>query len=118
MALPEFNDVGDLPAGIYATTFLEVIARFGAGSLRREAVTARLQRIHELAVGTGALDRVVVFGSYVSDKPEPNDVDVILVMRNDFHPNRCSHEALALFDHNRATSELGASIFWVRPDML
>jgi hypothetical protein len=54
----------------------------------------------------------------VSDKPAPNDVDVILVMRDEFRPSHCSPDALVLFDHNRATSELGASIFWIRPAML
>lgn len=60
----------------------------------------------------------MIFGSYVSDTPEPNDVDVILVMNNDFASERCPEEARVLFDHARADSELGASIFWVRPDML
>jgi len=39
-------------------------------------------------------------------------------MRDDFRPNSCSPEVLALFDHHRAAGELGASIFWVRPGML
>jgi hypothetical protein len=27
-----------------------------------------------------------VFGSYVTNKEEPNDVDVLLVMHENFHP--------------------------------
>jgi hypothetical protein len=69
-------------------------------------------------VATGHLDRLVIFGSYVSDVVEPNDVDVILVMRNDFVTENCSAESRVLFDHQRATEELEASIFWVRPEML
>jgi hypothetical protein len=118
MPLPDFNEFGDLPEGVYRTSLAEFVARFGTGSAQREAVTARLRRIHELAVGTGALDRLIVFGSYVSDTPVPNDVDVILVMRDDFRLDRCAPDALALFDHSRATTELGASIFWIRPGML
>ena len=71
-----------------------------------------------MAVPTGYLVRLVIFGSFVSDKAEPNDVDVILVMLDDFLPERCAADALVLFDHGRAHDELGASIFWVRPDML
>ena len=118
MPLPEFNEFGDLPEGVYRASFSEVIARFGTGSAQREAVTARLGRIHDLAVETGALDRLILFGSYVSDKLAPNDVDVILVMQDDFRPDRCSPDALPLFDHRRAGDELGASIFWIRPGML
>lgn len=118
MPLPEFNELGDLPAGVHQVSLADVVARFGTGSVQREAVTGRLQRIYELAGGTGALDRLVVFGSYVSDSPEPNDVDVVLVMRDDFHLDSCSPDARTLFDHDRADRELGASIFWVRPGML
>ena len=71
-----------------------------------------------MAVATGHLERLLVFGSYVSDKNEPNDVDVILVMRKDFRSEECPAESSVLFDHARANDELGASIFWVRPDML
>jgi hypothetical protein len=118
MPLPDFNEIGDLPQGVYHVTFTEVIAHFGAGSPQRGEVTARLQRIHSLALETRGLDRLIVFGSYVTDKVEPNDVDVVLIMRDDFRPASVSAEGLALFDHGRAAAELGASIFWVRPGML
>jgi hypothetical protein len=118
MALPEFNQFGDLPGGVHAASLTEVVARFGSKTAQRVALTARLKRIYELAVGTGALDRLVVFGSYVSDTPAPNDIDLVLVMRDDFHLDRCPSEALVLFDHNRVARELGASIFWIRPGML
>ena len=72
----------------------------------------------KLAVATRHLDRLVIFGSYVSEVNDPNDVDVILVMRNEFRAEECPAESAALFDHARANDELGASIFWVRPDML
>ena len=118
MPLPEFNEFGDLPEGVYRAAFEEVVARFGHGSDQRVAVSGRLRRIFELAICTGALDRLTVFGSYVSDKDEPNDVDVILVMRDEFHPANCPSDAQALFDHKRAASEFGASIFWIRPGMV
>jgi hypothetical protein len=43
---------------------------------------------------------------------------VILVMKNDFGSEMCPVESAVLFDHARADDELGASIFWIRPDML
>lgn len=118
MPLPEFNEFGDLPEGSHPASLAEVVARFGSGTAQRAAVTDRLHRIYRLAVATDHLDRLVVFGSYVSDMNEPNDVDVILVMRNDFRSEDCPVEASVLFDHARANDELGASVFWVRPDML
>lgn len=118
MALPALNEFGDLPAGNHAVSLDELVARFGSGTSQRAAVTDRLRRIYKLAVATDRLDRFVVFGSYVSDAAEPNDVDVILVMRNGFRPEDSPVESTVLFDHARANDELGASVFWVRPDML
>jgi len=118
MALPPFNEAGDLPEGIHPESLDGVLARFGRGSDQPRTVTTRLRRIVELAITTGNLDYLVVFGSYVSDKEAPNDVDVILVMRDDFRSETCPAGSSALFDHSRAHDELGASIFWVRPDML
>ncbi|MFI5455984.1 MAG: DUF6932 family protein [Isosphaerales bacterium] len=59
-----------------------------------------------------------ILRALISDVNEPNDVDVILVMGNDFRAEDCPAESLVLFDHARANAELGASIFWVRPEML
>lgn len=118
MALPAFNEFGDLPEGRHVVAFDDVLARFGTGSARRALLSDRLRRIRDLAVSTGQLDSLVIFGSFVSDVAEPNDVDVILVMRESFAPERCPKDALILFDHARADTELGASIFWVRPEML
>ena len=78
----------------------------------------RLRRIYSLALATGHLDCLVVFGSYVSDMAEPNDVDVILVMQNDFVTEGCPADSRVLLDHSRAHDELRASVFWVRPDLL
>src|SRR5262249_17587408 len=112
MPLPRFNRFGDLPKGIHHASLTEVVARFGTATPRRKAVTARLKRIHKLAAATGQLDRLIVFGSYVSNVREPNDVDVILVMRDEFRPENSPPESAVLFNHNRANDELGASIFW------
>jgi hypothetical protein len=118
MPLPGFNEFGDLPPGRYDAFLDEVLARFGSGPPQRREVTDRLRRVYSLAVATGHLDRLVIFGSYVSDTAEPNDVDVVLVMRGDFATENCPADSLILFDHARADEELGASVFWIRPEML
>src|SRR5206468_9439117 len=84
MPLPEFDSHGDLPIGVHRASLDEVLARFGHGTPQRQLVTARLLHVHELASGTGKLERFIIFGSYVTAKPDPNDVDIILVMRDDF----------------------------------
>ena len=118
MPLPDFNEFGDLPVGRHAASVNEVLTRFGPGTSQRQDVTNRLRRIYSLAVATGHLDRLVIFGSYVSDVAEPNDVDIILVMQSDFAIEECPADCLVLFDHALADEELGASVFWIRPEML
>jgi hypothetical protein len=71
---PEFDRNGDLPVGVHKATLPEVIQHFGSGTLQRQAVARRLERIYDLAHGTSQLARFVVFGSFVTNKPEPNDV--------------------------------------------
>ncbi len=118
MPLPHFNSEGDLPPGVHQATMDEVLARFGTGAPQRQAITARLREIYELAGATGKLDRLVLFGSYITVKPKPNDVDIVLVMSDDFDLYACDGYTRSLFDHQRAAKAFGASIFWIRPAML
>ena len=49
------------------------------------AMALRLERIYRLASQTGYLARFVVFGSFVTTKPRPNDVDVFMLMEDTFY---------------------------------
>ena len=118
MSLPPFNSNGDLPEGIHQATLSEIGQRFGFINHRRRDIHARLGQIHELAISTGYLGRFIIFGSFVTAKDNPNDVDIILVMRDDFEVSACFGEMRKLFYHDNAQSEFGASIFWIRPSML
>lgn len=112
MALGQFDNNGDLPEGVHRATLDEILARFGHGTPQREAVTGRLLRIYELVLRTKKLERFIIYGSYVTAKRDPGDVDIILVMRDDFLLPECDDEVGRVFDHLRAQVELGASVFW------
>ena len=116
MALPEFDKQGDLPEG--GATLNEVLARFGHGTPQRQNVTARLNRVLEVARGTGKLERCIIFGSYITAKPEPNDIDILLVMRDEFEEQDYDPDTFPMFDHSRAQRELGASLFVIRPGFI
>lgn len=118
MPLPDFNAAGDLPPGVHRATLPEVRERFGAKIGQRGVCTTRLAHISELARRTGHLRRLIVFGSYITAKRDPNDVDVVLVMDDAFRLEECPLELRALFDHALAQARYGASIFWIRPGML
>jgi predicted nucleotidyltransferase len=56
-------------------------------------VTTRLICVYELASNTSKLKRFIIFGSYVTAKADPNDVDLILIMHDDFTQEECTVEA-------------------------
>lgn len=118
MPLPNCEATGDLPPGVYCATLNEVRRHFGTAGGQRGTCTRRLSHIFELAQRTGHLQRFVIFGSYVTAKPDPNDVDVVLVMDDTFRLEDCPIEARGLFDHAVAQARYGASIFWMRPGLL
>jgi hypothetical protein len=99
---------------VYASTLDELAAVFGCLSRERQILFDRISRIHRIATATGHLARFVVFGSFVSQKPVPNDVDIFMVFDDDFDASACDHEATMLLDHAAADAYFGASVFWLR----
>jgi len=74
----------------------------------------RLERIYKIAKESGHLNRFVVFGSFTTIKPEPNDVDIFMIMDDDFDVRKVIPTGAVLFDHPSAQSHFGASVFWLR----
>ena len=110
---PEFNEHGDLPPGVHAATLEEILNHFGATS-RRTIIARRLDRIFQLARSTTHLSRFIIFGSFITAKLEPNDVDIFMLMEDSFDVRQVSAEARLVFDHAAAQNRLGASVFWIR----
>ena len=107
MPLPEFTPTGNLPSGVHAATLTEILARLGSGTPERVAAGRQLAAIHRLALSTGKLRRFVVFGSFVTAKPAPGDVDVFLIMEDDFAVATVVGGAAAVFDMPWRTSGSG-----------
>jgi hypothetical protein len=117
LPLPNLTTLGELPIGVHFATLEEALQRFAVGHPQRVAVGERLERIYALAVATGFLARFVVFGSFVTSKSLPNDVDVFFIMDDAFDSAGLSGETAVLFDHAAADAHFGASVFWVRRSM-
>jgi hypothetical protein len=111
MTLPPFNITGDLPVGIHPATLTEIVERFGVGHATRVRCAQHLTHIYTIAQHTQHLQRFILFGSFITNKPEPNDVDIVLVMDDLFKLENCLPESLGLFDHAIAQARYGASIF-------
>ena len=81
--IPHCNDHGYLPPGIHRATVEEIATRFGQESELRQAQMESLRWLVDLARRAGA-QRIVVNGSFVTDKLEPNDVDCVLLIGPNF----------------------------------
>lgn len=82
MPIPDLDGAGLLPPGIHDCTADEVRDRFG-----RFQTTDRRCRLHEKldtfireAVQTGMVCELVIDGSFVTAKPDPGDIDLIVVL--------------------------------------
>ena len=81
--LPPFNDFGNLPQGIHPCSMAELVARFGNGSDEWAAEINELVRFIEVAK-TAGVRRLLVNGSFVTDKLSPNDVDIVCLPGTDY----------------------------------
>src|SRR6516164_8862578 len=102
MALPAFNEEGDLPPGVHQATLPEVLERFGQGSVQRRAVADRLSRLYRLVASTRQMARFVVFGSFLTAKAEPNDLDIVVLMEDAFDLASVMGETAMVFQHLEA----------------
>ena len=89
MPLPAFDEQGDLPVGVHQQRLTRyspasATARHNANSSRPSSCAST-----NSSRATGKLLRFVIFGSYVTAKLTPNDIDIILVMRDDFEVAEC-----------------------------
>jgi hypothetical protein len=83
--IPDFDEHGNLPPGIHRCTVDEVSERFGHGSPEREVETAELIEFVRWARQTG-VQRLIVDGSYATEKIAPNDVDLAVLLRAGYSP--------------------------------
>jgi hypothetical protein len=81
--IPEFNDEGYLPPGIYPATLDEIAARFGKEPELRQVQMEALGWLVDLAKRVG-VKRIIINGSFVTDTWEPNDVDCVLLTGPEF----------------------------------
>jgi len=110
--IPDYNIDGNLPEGIYLFEEEEFINHFSSSSARRKWLGDRMRELLALIKSTGQLDRIFVWGSFVSAKESPNDVDILLLMKETFQLEKISEDSKVIFDHVAARIRFHIDIFW------
>ena len=81
--IPEFRDDGYLPEGLFIASETEITFRFGSASRRRRRLVMRVRQWIELARAVRAT-KLLIDGSFVTAKLDPNDVDAVILLPMDF----------------------------------
>ena len=78
MPIPALDPDGFLPVGVHDGTLDELKARFGSfqGSDRRPQLWARFVEFVNETRAVGLVRALLVDGSFVTAKPDPNDIDL------------------------------------------
>jgi hypothetical protein len=122
LVLPKLSEEGELPPGVHLADWQEFQVRFGGSSPRRVWLFGRLRELLDLAAASGKLGRVFIWGGFVTAKPAPKDLDILLIMGEDFEVDGATAAAQAVFDSVRAKLLFESDVFWARasigPEML
>ena len=82
MPIPTLTNEGFLPLGVHDCSLAELRNAFGAFNYsdRRPQLFRKLEEFVNALKGASIKMSVIVDGSFVTGKPEPNDIDLILVL--------------------------------------
>ena len=78
--IPHFDEHGLLPLGLHDTSLQEIRTVLGFTSKRNELING-LEEFLNIWNASGFLDYSIIDGSFVTSKPEPGDIDLILVLK-------------------------------------
>src|SRR5438105_4983151 len=82
MPIPPLDEHGLLPTGIHDCTLDELRVRFGSfqDSDRRPQLFQKLQTLVAEARTAGFLRGLLIDGSFVTAKSNPNDIDLVIIL--------------------------------------
>ena len=100
--VPEFDIDGDLPPGIHQATFGELERRFRRFMVsdRRIDLFALFKQLVAMTRRSGIVERLVIGGSFVTSKSEPNDIDIVIVLSHDLDFDALTPSQYAVTDRS------------------
>ena len=91
----------------------EILQRYGEHTARWQFLWQRLQTIVQLLTATGALRRLYLFGSFITAKPNPGDLDCLAVMASGFTTAHLAPSIMTVFQHDICRLYYQADVFWI-----
>ena len=81
MPIPSLDEHGLLPPGIHDCTLAEIRQTFGGNSHRRE-LFQHFAECLKIEIRPSFDNPIYVDGSFITDKDQPDDIDIVLDLRN------------------------------------
>jgi Polymerase beta, Nucleotidyltransferase len=91
----------------------EIGKRFGVNTPRRQFLFRQMQRVVTQLLSTGSVKQIFIFGSFVTGKAVPNDIDLFVVMSEGFSTEYLRGRILDVFRHDICRIRYHADVFWV-----
>ena len=112
MPVPSLVDAGLLPVGVHDATLAEIEQAFGIQSDTRIKHFRNLKAFYgELQVFGPLIKGVFVDGSFVTSKPVPGDVDIVVIHDEDDFPALDEHANAEVLHEDRALERYEFDLF-------
>jgi hypothetical protein len=119
MPIPALEERGFLPVGIHDCALVEVKAVFGCfrGSDQRPRLFSKLEAFLSEVANSSLIVAVLLDGSFVTAKPDPNDIDLLVVVPSghDFSADLSTSD-YNLLSKNRARRLFGFDVLVAAED--
>src|SRR5271168_2747304 len=112
--IPPFCDGHNLPDGLHEASWGEVLRMFGEGA-KRESLCSDLLRLALRAKDCGYL-RVLIWGSFVTAKVDPGDLDLMFVVPRGVTKEAVSAECAELLDSANSRQRFGHDFYYCSDD--
>jgi hypothetical protein len=98
LPIPQFNKYGLLPTGVHECTMAEIEAHF-IYNVDRKLIWNEFLRYFEQIREYPEILALYFDGSFVTDREQPGDLDLVIEFEDLYHWRKLSREIPDLFDH-------------------
>mgnify|MGYP005748398841 CR=1 FL=1 len=114
LAIPNFNEHGFLPVGVYDCSLEEleqIFTNLPNKDIRKSHFNSLLGYIEQIKVAKIPCNHLLIDGSYVTNKEDPSDIDIAIITPYDFCPADMTQAYLEVMHKDIVKSKYGLNMF-------
>lgn len=90
-SIPDFDERGCLPEGIYSPKLEEFKEIFVNTSSRRQELFEKYQQFTKICIDAKGIEKHYLDGSYVTNKENPGDIDLLIIFNDQVYISDISY---------------------------